>query len=162
LEKADADLFEVKIVDSRVVVSDAGGAAITLWQTDGSNGPARIHLEHNTIEAGRILSAAGLHQRIELTTEGNTFAFRESVLSCLVSERHDCRQLVHWNGHANCYRGSAEWLMISGAAGIRGLSAWREYWRDSEGESTEEKPADLVETTPDEGAPRSLYSLPSR
>jgi serine/threonine protein kinase len=183
LEEGDAGLFEIKLVDSRVVVNDPGGAALTLWQRDSSNGPARINLRNNTIEAGRIISVAGLQQRLELNAERNTFHFHEAVLSCLehepealargpancsltlraCSQAPGAARLLQWKGQANRFRGSGEWLMINGAAaGLPGLSAWREYWNDAEAESLEERPADPLKPTPLEPSSQFSYSPPSR
>jgi hypothetical protein len=129
--EADAPPPEIQLIGNTIDIREADGAALSLWGTSsGPTGPARLHLENNTIRAGRVVALTALPRGVDMDARDNRFTFRQALLSVAgVGDTATWRQHTHWQGRNNRYESSADWLAVEGQpGGVRGLAAWRAFW----------------------------------
>jgi|GEM_PF-3160343 len=122
-------LAEIALIDTRVTVNDIRGAAISLWTALAAcPASARLRLERDRIEAGRVLAVAGPVEHLQIRSEGSEFTFHQGLLSCTGLIDPDCwRHESPWQGRGNRYRGAGDWLLVDGkAVDVTVLPAWRE------------------------------------
>lgn len=106
-------------------------AALSLWSSEpGRAGTVRLHLEQNTIQAGRALAFGVLPARIEVAARANHFSFHEALVSYIAGPNTDAwRRSTTWQGGDNVFHGGDQWLMLNGApAGIHDLHGWQALW----------------------------------
>jgi hypothetical protein len=115
----------IHLVGNTVTARNAGGVALAVWspQTAGP-GAARLHLERNTVAAGRVASFTALAQGVEVLARENEFQFRDALVS--LAGAGDGRRALTWQGERNRYQGRGEWLHVEGRpAGVSNLDGWR-------------------------------------
>jgi hypothetical protein len=120
---------ELALIDTRVTVNDIRGAAISLWTALAAcPASARLRLERDRIEGGRVLAVAGPVEGLQIRSEGSEFTFHQGLLSCTGLINPDCwQQASPWQGRGNRYRGAGDWLLIDGKpVDVTALPAWRE------------------------------------
>jgi serine/threonine-protein kinase len=113
---------------------------VSIWSGDtGAPAALDVHLRRCRIDANRALSLRTPPGEINLSAEGSTFHFRETLLAIAGGHGSDRRSDVSWRGDGNHYHGPGTWLWLDDQpTTLRGLPAWRTYWRSAEATSSEE------------------------
>jgi hypothetical protein len=131
VEVSNDCVSSVRITNTCLTAYDTTGAGVSLWtaSTKGSVA-ARLHLQGNRIEAGRVLALAGPVQNLQAHVEANEFTVHEALFSCTGFTDPECwRDASPWHGSDNHYRGPGNWLLMNGKAiELCTLPAWGESW----------------------------------
>ncbi len=140
VEVGDQTTCKVRIVNTMLAGRDPSAAGLALWAPRAHRPTAvDVELTGDTITAARATALTALPAGVRITAHGNSFSFRDALLSCAgYADRDGWRRTTTWDGRDNRYIGSGTWLSIDGAADVRGLAAWRGLWPGGEAGSREE------------------------
>jgi hypothetical protein len=144
---------DIHLAGNTVTMTERRGVAFSLWAPEARR-PAgvRLRLEGNTVQAGRVVALAGLSGGVDVTAEGNTFAFGVALLSYVDFPGPDgWRQATHWRGRNNRYDARSYWLSVDSRPAVRTLTEWQALWQAREADSAERPPAASFATASREG-----------
>jgi serine/threonine protein kinase len=140
----------VEVRGTTIQVSDRRAAALSVWAAEEpGRGCVELHLERNTVEAGRIAAFAGLGNGVAVRARENSFVFHEALLSFVgFTDAADCRRATRWYGECNRYEASTHWLSLDGRpAEMRSLEEWQRAWQIQESGSSERAPRQSLRTS---------------
>jgi len=143
LEAGNETSSELRLVDTKLIVNDSQGAALSLWTNDRERRSAvRLHLERDKIDAGRIFALAGPVQGVQVFAERSEFTFHQALLSCAGSSDMRCLQRSWaWQGRDNRYQGQRDWLLVDGKpVNVSEFPAWQQVWRADEPQAVQKLP----------------------
>jgi hypothetical protein len=116
-----------------------GAVGVSVWSGEvGLPAPLDVELRRCRVDAERALSLRTPPGGINLSAEGCTFRFRQTLLAIAGGSGGGRRTDVRWHGDGNRYEGPGPWLWLDDQpTSLRGLPAWRSYWGSAEAASSE-------------------------
>src|SRR6185437_7317074 len=106
----------LRVLESRLSVREASGAALSLWAPEVSQPTAvDLQLQENTIHAGRMAAFQMLPAGLTIEANGNRFTFGTALLSFSgYQDGETCQRNLIWHEADNSYDGPASRLWING------------------------------------------------
>ncbi|HTU19713.1 MAG TPA: serine/threonine-protein kinase [Gemmataceae bacterium] len=115
LEASQGRATRLRMVDTRLNVRHASGAALSLWAAEPQQrNPVELRLEGNTIQADCITTVRVLPSTFSVLAVGNRFRYRTALLSYSGCTERDAWRGANWQGNGNSYQGPPCWLWIEG------------------------------------------------
>lgn len=82
VECPEGKAINLRLLDNTMNLTDSSSAAISLWSPEARvTGEVRLEMEHNSVDAGRILSLKNLPRHLTLDVRRNDLHFREALLA---------------------------------------------------------------------------------
>jgi len=134
VEVGEASAVDVSLDRCRLTATNPDSAGLVFWAEEASRpSPVRLNLEHNHLQAGRVVSFSGLAAPVAVHAYRNEFTFERALLSYAGFPDKTAWQNTAWHGRDNKYQGTSDWMCVDGApVGVRGLAAWQSWWGQPE------------------------------
>ncbi|MFL5242071.1 MAG: serine/threonine-protein kinase [Gemmataceae bacterium] len=139
VEVGEASQVAVSLDRCRVTATEPDAAGLVFWAKEVSRPmQVRLSLEHNRIQAGRVVSFSGLTASLAVHAYRNEFVFERAVLSYAGYREKTAWRNTAWQGRDNAFQGTSDWMCVDGEpVGVRGLAAWEAWWGQAEQGSLE-------------------------